>query len=210
MILTIPYKSDGRDGRELKYCIRSMQKHFATLSGVLLIGDLPSWYTGDYLPASDIPGRKEWSIVSKILQCPYDRFLICSDDVFALADFDESLPMYYSGPLAKVPAHGQYAKRVANTRLIYPNGLMYDIHQPMIIDRALYHAAHNIPWHEREYLNKSIYGNFVGGGVQLDDYKIRTREQVDMTRPFFSTNDRTAKYVRFDDIYPEKSRYEKT
>lgn len=209
MNLVIPYRNDQRGGHELRYAIRSMQKHFKNLDGVLLIGDLPGWFTGDYLPASDTP-RKEFSIVSKILQCPYDNFLLSSDDIFAMHDFDETLPRYYSTTLKMAPVYGKYVHRRNNTMQIYPDGLMYDCHKPMVINRDLYAKAHDIPWNEREYLNKSIYGNFVGGGVQLDDYKLRTREVVDTTRPFFSTNERTAKYVRFQDMWPTPSKYEKT
>lgn len=207
MNLVIPYKDDRNNGFELKYSIRSIVKHFHGLTGVCLIGDKPTWYTGEHIPMTDITGRKEWSIVSKILSSPYEDFLYSTDDHFATEPFDSSLPNYYSGPLSKAIVHGKYETRVKNTRSIYKDGLFYDIHTPMVINLTKFKEAHNIDWANYEYLSKSIYGNYIGGGELLSDSKVRRFGEVPSGR-FFSTNNRTAQSIDFETMYPEPSPYE--
>lgn len=208
MNLIVPYKDDGNNGHELRYCIRSMVKHFKDLSGVCLIGDKPDWYNGEHITMKD-EGRKEQNVVNKVLSSPYEDFLLCSDDCFALKDFDSSLPLYYSVKLKYYKGGGNYPERVRNVMELYPDGFMYDIHQPMVINLAKFKEAHSKgDWIKKDYLTKSMYGNFIGGGEQLDDYKIKTGKIVDMGRPFFSTNQLTGRMVRFEEIYPDASQYE--
>src|SRR5574339_1299453 len=96
MTALIPYKHDPHNGLELRYAIRSLVKHFKPLTDITVIGDLPGWYLGKHIFHPDTPKRKEYSIYSKLMQVQ-DRVLYTNDDFFALKDFDESLPNYYSG-----------------------------------------------------------------------------------------------------------------
>lgn len=205
MKLVTPYKNDGNNGFELRYSIRSMVNHFKPLSGVVLIGDKPGWYQGEHIPATDT-GAKEWNIVNKILKSPYEDFLYSNDDYFATEDFSTDLPNYYSTTLREARVHGKYVGRVINCRSVYPDGLFYDIHTPMIINLTKYREANNLP-QTKEYLCKSLYGNFIGGGVQLPDNKIRNGKLIP-PGPFFSTNDRTCKMINLNELYPVKSDYE--
>ena len=205
MRLIIPYRHDPSNGFELRYAIRSMVKHFKGMSGVVLIGDKPDWYCGGHIPAADT-GAKEWNIVKKILLSPYEDFLYSNDDFFAAQDFDETLPNYYSTELRTARVHGKYVGRVINCRSVYPDGLFYDIHTPMVINLTKYREANNLP-QTKEYLCKSLYGNFIGGGVQLQDNKIRNGKLIP-PGPFFSTNDRTCKMINLNELYPVKSDYE--
>lgn len=208
MIVVIPYKDDGCNGHELRYCIRSMVKHFKDMTGVCLIGDKPTWYTGEHIAAKD-EGRKEQNIVNKVLSSPYENFLLCNDDIFALKDFYSSLPLYYSMKLKHYKGGGRYPERVNNVIELYPDGLMYDIHKPMVINLEKYKEANSkADWDKKDYLTKSVYANYIGGGEQLDDYKIKTGSVVDMGRPFFSTNNLTGRLIRFEEIYPNASQYE--
>ena len=205
MRLVIPYRIDPNNGHELRYAIRSMVKHFKPLSGVVLIGDKPDWYQGEHTPATDT-GAKEWNIVNKILLSPYEDFLYSNDDYFATEDFSTDLPNYYSTTLREARVHGKYVGRVINCRSVYPDGLFYDIHTPMVINLTKYREANNLP-QTKEYLCKSLYGNFIGGGVQLPDNKIRNGKLIPHG-PFFSTNDRTCKMINLNELYPVKSDYE--
>ena len=205
MKLIIPYRLDPNNGFELRYAIRSMVKHFKPLSGVVLIGDKPDWYQGEHTPATDT-GAKEWNIVNKILLSPYEDFLYSNDDFFATQDFSTDLPNYYSTELRAARVHGKYINRVLNVMDIYPDGLFYDIHTPMVINLTKYREANNLP-QTKEYLCKSLYGNFIGGGVQLPDNKIRNGKLIP-PGPFFSTNDRTCKMINLNELYPDASEYE--
>lgn len=211
MMVVIPYTRDIHNGWELQHAIRSMVKHFKDMTGVLLIGDRPGWFTGEHIPARDYngyPARKEFSIVQKILKCPYDDFLLTQDDVYANQDFDATIPNYHNGLLSAARVHGRYQRRVRAVMELYPNGMFYDIHCPMVVNRDKYHEANaQADWAAKEYLQKSLYGNFVGGGELLPDCKVRDGNES-ITAPFFSTDDLTAKFVNLEEMYPEKSEYE--
>lgn len=210
MIVLIPYKDDGVNGHELRYGIRSMVRHFKEMTGVCLIGDKPTWYTGEYIPMKD-GGRKEQNIVSKVLSSPYETFLYSNDDFFALKDFDSSLPNYYSMQLKYYKGGGRYPERVKAVMELYPEGLMYDTHTPIVINLTAYKDANSkAEWDKKDYLAKSVYGNFIGGGEQLDDYKLKTGKVIDMNQPFFSTNNMTGRLIRLYEIYPDASQYEKS
>jgi hypothetical protein len=204
MILAIPYRDDGNDGYELRYAIRSMKKYFTQLSGVLLIGDRPTWYIGKHFYEPDHRSRKAYSIYRKILAVPYDTFLFSNDDIFATQPFDPP-PLYYTGPLKTAIAHGIHKNRFILTSQLLPDGLSYDLHVPMVIDRDKFETACNVDW-SKEYLYRSIYGNYIGGGVQMNDPKIRNG--VLQPGPFFSTDERSAKIINLEDMFPERSIYE--
>jgi hypothetical protein len=215
MRVIIPYRRDLNNGRELRYAIRSMYKYFTPISGVLLIGDRPRWYKGDHLPVKHI-SHKESDIINKILQCPDEHFLFCMDDNFALQPFDETLPLMYEGPLQGRKEKGKYKTRIDNVLSVYPDGYFYDIHVPHIINRYAYHSSLPDDWRTREYLCKSLYGNFMRGyrlsasHAQVTDYKISSKESltVDTAQPFFSTIDYLAGKIKFEMLYPEPSPHE--
>lgn len=208
MNVVIPYKTDSFNGLELRYAIRSLIKHFIGFSGVCLIGDKPEWYMGEHIIAYDIKNRKELSIVSKVMLSPYEDFLLSADDVFALNSFDSSLPNYCSGLLKDSRPVGEYVRRRNNTLHIYPNGFDYDIHTPIVINLSKFKECNKVDWARNEYLSKSLYGNFVGGGEQLKDYKIRQKEVIDQSRPFFSTSGYVCNLLNLETLYPEKSEHE--
>ena len=207
MRLVIPYRLDPHQGYELRYCIRAFVKYYPGLSGVCLIGDKPKWYTGEHIPCTDIPNRKEWSIVSKVMRSPYEEFIFSCDDVYPTVPVN-SLPNYYSTTLATAKVYGKYIDRTVNTMDVFPDGLFYDIHTPIIVQRSAFIAAHRLcDWEKKEYLSKSVYGNFIGSEVQMDDCKIRPGLPLNPDWPWFSTNGRTALEL-LPAMYPEKSDYE--
>src|SRR5574339_852409 len=135
MTALIPYKHDPHNGLELRYAIRSLVKHFKPLTDITVIGDLPGWYLGKHIFHPDTPKRKEYSIYSKLMQVQ-DKVLYTNDDFFALKDFDESLPNYYSGTCgSKRPIDRTYRELYRNAPSEWLN---FDIHCPMIIDTRLY------------------------------------------------------------------------
>jgi hypothetical protein len=213
--LVIPYRHDQANGLELRFALRSMAKHFKGMTGVLLIGEKPPWYRGDYLQAQDVPGKKEYSIYRKILLCPDPVFMLSGDDIFALKDFSSDLPLMYNDRLDKVKKWGRYVERYQNVQQLYPDGLNFDIHRPMPINLHEFQQA-NAPadWENKEYLQKSVYGNYVnglrGGAVQADDYKFRRPSDfhVQIDRDFFSTSDYLARRVGLEKLFPDPSPYE--
>jgi hypothetical protein len=208
MILCIPYTDDRRDGFELKHSIRSMCR-YGKIDHVVVIGDKPSWYTGEFIKYPDIPGRKEWYIVVKVLQCPYDDVLYCHDDIFALQPF--GTVMYHAGSLNEWKGLGKYPERIRATLKVFPNGDNYDCHTPMTINLSAYRQAHSLcNWEKQDFLSKSVYGNYIGAvGHRIPDVKLRTdKDYIETSWPFFSTNNRTARKIGLPLMYDVPSKYE--
>src|SRR5688572_1044615 len=140
MRLVIPYRLPADGGIELKFAIRSMVKHFKPLSGVLLIGDKPEWYTGDHIPYADRKGEKERSMQLKVLQAPDEIFLYSNDDFFALQDFMH-VPNYYDTTCRDLAERHP----IASYRQIYnnclPKWLNYDVHTPMLMTKRGFKAS---------------------------------------------------------------------
>lgn len=211
MKVVIPYRDDRNDGAELRYAIRSMVKHFTCMSGVVLVGDRPSWYIGEHIQMSDVPGRKEFSIYSK-LKAVNGVVLYSNDDFFALKDFDDTLPYYFSGIC------GSYRGGDRTYRDMYkacpPEWLNFDIHVPMVINTELFE------WSSADRPIKTQYANSNNlPGTQLDDLKLRgpfaysDMQMLTQDKPFFSLNG-NAMYPPIhkflNDLYPIPSRYEYT
>jgi hypothetical protein len=208
MILLYPYTATSDDGFELKHSIRSMCHH-GDVTGCVVIGDKPTWYTGEHYGAADIPGRKEWSIVKKVMLCPHEEVLYCHDDIYALEKIQRVT--YDSGLLVQQRNGSKHAGRVHATIRVYPKGLMFDNHCPMFINVELYEEAHSkVNWQKGDFLSKSIYGNYLGLlTVHHDDCKLRHRgDHIKSHWKFFSTNKRTAREVNLGHMYPNKSPYE--
>lgn len=176
------------------------------MTGVLLIGDKPKWYNGEHIQMADVD-RKEYSIMLKIKSCPYEDFLFSNDDIFALQDFDHTIPNYYSSTLAAATVYGKYVQRRDNCLTVYPKGLFYDIHAPMVVNRDQYAVANNVDWDKRDYLCKSLYGNYIGVGELLPDCKLRKSGPVPDV-PFFSTSNYTSRLIPLQNMYPDASEYE--
>lgn len=199
-----------------------MVKHFKTLSGVLLIGDKPEWYTGDHIPMADTlcpdnPARvwKERSMQLKVMACPDEVFLYSNDDYYALQDFTDT-PAYFDTTCGNMAANHSMEsyKRMYDNCL--PHWLNFDVHTPMIIDRDKFREAFEAM--DEQTPIKTTYGNYLKfKGEYYYDVKIRqdnTYDEIMYTikdRPFFSThnsclNDNMMKV--FEELYPNKSAYE--
>lgn len=195
-----------------------MVKHFKPLSGVLLIGDKPEWFTGDHIPFADIPGEKERSMQLKVLQAPDNCFLYSNDDYFAQEDFNISLVDYYDTDcrdMAERHPIDSYRKMYNNC---LPHWKNYDVHTPMIMIRNFFKAAYNKM--DAQTPIKTTYGNFMDGFPNkcLTDCKIKgeysLQEIIYATkdRPFFSTHNNAinADMINFlESKYPDASPYER-
>lgn len=207
MKVVIPYKQQG-EGVELRYAIRSMYLYFKDITGVVVVGDKPDWYTGEHIPFPDEFGRKEYSIYKKLMQV-HGTVLYSNDDFFALKHFDSSLPNYYTG---KVKNYGGKDRRYLDLyRACLPNWLNFDGHWPMIIDTTKFEWIVDRPI-------KTYYGNQNNlPGTELFDLKITGKylyseyKNKIKGRPFFSTKDNEdcPNMLRlWNELYPEKSHCE--
>lgn len=197
-----------------------MFKYFTPLSGVILVGDKPDWYTGEYTQCNDIKGQKERSMQGKILAAHEldTDFLYSNDDYFALELFDENLPNYYDvtcGELAELHQQQDYREMYNNCPF---NWLNFDVHTPMIMEYRRF--AQSVRDMDLQTPIKTTYGNYAPAlpGEYLCDVKIRGEHTVReiygkiMDRPFFSTHDSAVNddlVQVLQELYPEKSPVEK-
>jgi hypothetical protein len=219
MTVLIPYTDDRNNGTELLHSIRSLVKHFRAMDNVVVVGDLPRWYSGDHIPLRDIPIRREYSMYIKAMtaakQYNLTEFLYSTDDHFCLTDFDESLPNYYTSDCkskALSSTSGRYRRMYANC----PEGwLNFDCHTPIMMRPFAYVSTRN----ETDTPIKSTYANGAGvTGTPIVDCKFfngHSYEQIKAIiaqRQFFSTSpfSQNKDMLRvLDELYPEKSHYEK-
>lgn len=189
------------------------------MDNIVVIGDLPTWYKGEYILLRDIPIRREYSMYVKAMaackQYNLTEFLYNCDDHFITSDFDDTLPNYYTSDCKEKALNstsGRYKKLYANC----PEGwLNYDCHVPIVMTKFNWLSRRL----ETDTPIKSTYANNAGvTGTPIIDCKFFNNHTYDQikaiiaTKQFFSTSpfSQNKDMMRvFDELYPEKSRYEK-
>lgn len=226
----IPYQLSNK-GIELRYALRSAAKHLSGLSDVYLIGDKPDWYTGKHVPFVQTRGNIIWkqrNIYEKVLAgieaSGAEEFLFMNDDHYLLATERASkFPNYRNGTLSQLRerVYGDYKQTVDNTiDRLRPDEFNFDVHCPMRIKaNVITYLDHSTNWgRPHGYCFKTLYGSDLFKGVEYPDIKIRkemNREELDKVlahRKWFSTSDHTfntAMIKLMNELYPEKSRWEK-
>lgn len=209
-----PYTQTKDNGTELKYSIRSMVKHFKGMDGLILVGDRPTWFRGYHIQCANIEKRKEYSVFRKLMLAKYfteGPVLLCHDDVFALQDFDSSLPNYFRGTCKNALLHLVERRFKDMFSDCPPDWLNFEIHCPMVID------PFKIEDEDRDFLLKTTYANRLRlPGIDIADCKLRgdmNRKEIRKAikdRPFFSTADNAKGDVLkcLKELYPENSKYE--
>lgn len=140
---------------ELKYALRSIEKHLTGKGRIFIIGVCPTWLNlqhADYIPFEE----KDWfrgltrNIHNKLkLACTLpqisENFLYFNDDHFLLQDIDANpFPYFHNGP--EFGGKGQYRKATIPDTLamlkekrkdvVSPNN--YDTHTPILINKQMY------------------------------------------------------------------------
>lgn len=228
--IVIPLGARSYDNyRELRYCLRSLQKHLKGISQVFIIGHKPDWITDViHIPCEDDPRSrfKERNICNKMLAACRDErvsndFLMVHDDHYLLQDFEAgSFPYVHHGMLT--PGPGQYGETKRNTMALLsdvPND--YDSHCPILFNKERFvNAMSKADWSKwYGYLVKTLY--CVYNGIRAEyypDLKIRYMPTVEAIREaikgrrWFSTGDRvfnnSAMKEVMEKLYPQKSKYE--
>lgn len=100
------YWQAGADGDELRYSMRSVERHFVDLKNIVVCGDKPDWFGGDHIPSPKVTGlqckrqfgTKRWAKwvdsvtkLGRIIASPLvtDRFLWLYDDTFFMRDLTD-------------------------------------------------------------------------------------------------------------------------
>lgn len=243
-----PYKRTGMDivyvlgtgslwkNNELRYSLRSIQKYLNGFGKIFIVGECPEWITGIvHLPCQDIPKRKEWSIMNKIMcacnsELVSNDFIFFNDDHFLLKPVDVAdINYWYSCSLVQkaIISNGPNKSKAVNTmEVIDPESPFYDIHTPMIYNKQEFRKIMLNPainWHEKDYLVKTLYANMSSLDSvdvyrrHMKDCKISVRMGYDMIRDkikdrvVFSIGPAAVKADLkrvLNELYPDQSIYE--
>lgn len=185
---------------ELRYSLRSVEKHLKGVRDVYIVGEKPSWLKNViHLPFVDALMWKEINIFRKILHVSEhsdisQNFLFMNDDHFILSDFDaQNFPFYYKNTLddaiARKYGEGRYKRALVNTRdALMKRGYTrynYDGHCPIIYNRQnIIKLSNMYDWNPDNvgpgYVGKSLYGNtFEVKGEYSVDCKIHMQMYPD-------------------------------
>jgi hypothetical protein len=237
--IVVPLASNGFGSRwndqELRYCLRSIQKHLSGYGDIFIIGKAPKWCKNAIeIPAEDDDKTfwKERNIYRKILKAcedprVTDDFLFMNDDHFLLRDYAAGeFPYYYHGVIADhLAREDQYGNTIKNTWSLFDGNIRhYDIHCPILYNKDRFSRYLRIPdWGKKYgYCIKSLYGHvreILGAeSVNYPDLKIDTEnlngkqiKEMIAGRHWFSIGNR-AKMGGMEgvlmELYPNKSKYE--
>lgn len=227
MTIVIPYKPDIHEGYELRYALRSIEKNLAGFHKLYILGRPPNWFKGVWFPSTDWPGRKQFTIYSKIIERCFDSphesddFLMWNDDHFLNKLLRVSdIKYWHNGLLATELYKGlsiRYREAVVNTLKTIPEGFNFDIHTPIIYNKSQFRKLFSNK--TEEICIKSYYCNSLNiEGEKMDDCKIDTllsEEAIKVRikdKLFFSTGSNAIREPMkkvLEELYPNKSRWEK-
>jgi len=215
---------------ELRYCLRSIEKHLSGVGNIFIIGHCPDWVQNViHIPADEDPRNRfrDRNIMSKMMiACKDERvsddFLMVHDDHFLLSDYEASkFPYYHMGPMNE--GEGQYGDTKQNTKslLSFAESFNnYDCHCPIVFNKEKFMRSVTLAdwskWYG--YCLKTLYCVMNGiEGEYMEDIKIRMpleREGVEgliAGRKWFSIGDRcfsTGMKEVLQTLYPNPSKYE--
>lgn len=173
MRVVIPYKRVANN--DLFWAIKSIEQNYEQLEHIIVVGDRPSFeFNGEFIPCGEHKD-KEYSIFNKLKQV-HGQVLFTNDDIFFLNRIND-VPNYYLGLCGEKGHNAPYYKNLYSR--CPPHWLDFDAHCPMVIDTDIFEWKAGMPL-------KSQYGNTHHlTGVLTKDFKVKTLEEVDLTRPFY-------------------------
>lgn len=214
------------NNNEIKYSLRSVEKHLSGVKNVFIIGEKPAFLTNvEHIPVTDTHKVPDMNILNKIVTAcntskVTDTFLFLNDDHYLLADYEaKEFPYYYSGTIQdyiRKRGNDGYGRRSRNTMdSLWNRGLpikYFDTHYPMLINKKdfIKHVFNAIdPKKPDGFILKSLYANGLKiEGTQIEDCKSNTPTLK--PKPCFSSQARVstnvAEYLKAK--FPNKSRYE--
>jgi hypothetical protein len=229
--------SAGSNTNEIKYSLRSFQKHLSGIGKLFIVGDDPGIFKGfTHIPMGNVHGfNLARNIYEKILTaCKHpdvsDDFICASDDYFLLQDYEAArLPFYYQGDfpylLSYISEDNYYKAYVKETY----NALMekelpvkyFNVHFPILYSKQIFiEIMARFNWEKRKsYISKSLYANsLMIEGEHVPDKKFKhPKTKTAILRQlrglkYFSTDDGAMNEPMLEflnETYPEPSRWEK-
>lgn len=218
------------NNHELRFSLRSVEKHLSGFDKVWIIGECPDWLQNvNHIPYPDEPLRPfDYNIMKKVSRAIEESkltedFLFFNDDHFLNSSFVASeFPYYYSDTLDNYCAqrgNDGYGRRAKNTlKHLKEKGLPtkhFDVHSPIIYNKSLFLSSvvNAVDWEKDQtgFIIKSMYANTQNiEGVSDKDNKLNTLPGPNVK--LFSTHPRVKSCIfRFlEEQFPKMSRYERT
>lgn len=228
--IVIPLNSNGAkfEDIELQFALLSIEKYLTGWGKIFIIGDRPKFTNGfTHIPAKDTPGRKQYSLMNKLMIAVEDErisedFVYWHDDHFLLKPLDVSeIKPWYDGSMlgAFDKSHGNYKEAIMNTIKIVGAAVPYfDIHVPCVFNKKKLRVISQGDWANKEYgfVIKSLYFNtFPEESEYMKDCKIDQLLSVEAItelikgRTFFSTGANGAKpqmIKKLNELYRDGSK----
>lgn len=228
-------KRSAWDDNELRYSLRSVERHLKNIGTVYIIGGDPSFLNPEtfiHIPYADIHKNKARNIKDKIysicqLDAVSDNFMLFNDDYFLNQDIDATnYPYYHKCKLQETMLiqRNEYSRHVSPTfDILRSQGFRtwnYDVHKPIIYNKRLFmETMDKYDW-EREYgfIIRSLYCNTlkVDGAYKKDgkagwampvERWVRFTEEIDcFSIDDCSVNEHFKTFI--DKLFPTKSRFE--
>lgn len=219
---------------ELKYSLRTVEKHFKGVDNIVIVGERPDFISDEikYHYIKEAEGNKEYCIAKKILtacELGYVKgdFLFMNDDFFFTKEVDANdYPYYYKGCLSEEAPDPNYNQSIINTYEYLKNNnkstLHFDVHTPIIYNTdkfiGLKEAWEKSKSHYFGMVVKSTYCNWYGiEGEIYEDAKIHELLTASDFERIYNTNcfscsdlgwvHGIADYLEV--MYPNPSKYEK-
>lgn len=180
------------DDWELRYSLRSIEKHHIDLQRIWIIGHYPHWVKGVmHIPQGDpYKSNKDANLIAKIVRLGSvqelsEDFLMMSDDQILLKDcFKPDYRPWYNKDMAPMKpedfAENKWTRRLGRTRdVLLAAGFPardYEGHIPYPLKKSKVHTYLNFDYgHDIGYCVFSLYFNSVNvdGIAQIDSERVR-------------------------------------
>jgi hypothetical protein len=236
--IVIPYKYSHASEVQLRYALRSIEKHLKGYGEVFLLGKAPTWCQNLVeVPTPDIDRnfdkiyQKERAIYEKVRLACYlpeisNTFYFTNDDHYLLTDFDAGkFPLYWSGDWEEQAERPDiYRETAKNTLAELRNrnlsDILYDCHTPILYNKKKFLKLEGLDWNKKYgYGIKTMYAALNGlQGELIHDLKLRVDISITfikcclLGKKVFSTDDKAmgpGVISVLKELYPNKSKYEK-
>ncbi|MBK9043027.1 MAG: glycosyltransferase [Saprospiraceae bacterium] len=218
---------------ELKFCLRSIEKHCNGYRNIYVVGTFPRW-GNQYLKhikydSIETKAVNIWRKILAVCNNPNvsDNFLFINDDyIFTDETFISEYPYYYSNDdlkelLVNRNEYDAYRIIIDDTQKAIPNMNYFDIHKPMLINKQKFIEMSNYinpSEYSKGLLVKSTYCNYIGvKPVKKKDLILRNAddfikyESILKKEKLFSYHNEAISdlFINFvEENYPDKSLYE--
>lgn len=219
---------------ELRYSLRSVERHLPHLGRVVIVGEHPPWLRNvTHLAVPDDRhssklANSAWKVRRAIEEgLVGNRFVLMNDDFLLLEDVTEIPPAHRGTIRANIARHttrtGYYFTAMQRMNELmrqrgYVDALDYELHQPMVFDTLpalLVLIDMQAIFGAQGALFRSAYGNLAAiGGEPRADCKVFRRWTSPPRGPYCSTDNRVVLTHNFRawvrERYPTPSRFEIT